>query len=129
MKTKVIALAVLGTALTCSGGVAVGDDYLTTERLRALFEVERTVRWQAAKGGLRGVAHFRPDGNVQTSWNEPARSGSDAGRWRSLDGQFCIEYQNVHGGRERCYRMKAVGPTELLAIGGEGSPAFTYFLD
>ena len=75
------------------------------------------------------MGKYRPDGTVLVAWNEPARSGTDSGRWRIGGNLLCIKFKAVHGGKERCYKFKTINFKEYLAFDTDGNAAFTYLFE
>ena len=129
MKLAVALAAILLLVLQCPADVAAGDGFLNSDGLRKLFEAQRTITWKAARGTLRGVSEYHPDGTVLVAWNQPTRSGTDSGRWHIDHSSLCVKFKAVHGGRERCYRFKTISLKEYLAIDMDGNPAFSYFFE
>lgn len=127
MKTALI--GVVTTTLTMVlAGCATGEKSLRERGYAPMSQAEleqehartRTVNWTNVQGGA-GTATYEADGTARVTW----ANGSDEGRWRIVDGNFCNQWKTVRNGAERCVRTYKTGDNEYRTFDLDGTPAST----
>lgn len=124
MKARVTGVMVVSTlALTLAGcGTAEkrmqdqGYAPLTQTELEQMHARTRTMSW-SNPAGSSGTVSYEADGAAEVNWS----GGTDTGRWRIDEGQFCIQWQTIRNGVENCTRLYRAGDNEYRVYNMDGT--------
>jgi len=106
--------------------VAGAQAALTGAVLRSEI-LNREIAFFHRPSGFKGLVRYLAGGNA-ILWNANQHPRSDAGRWRIVGNQLCVQWKLTRAGEEACFTFSRAGPgmyctshrvAAIVRIGGD----------